>query len=105
MYKFRGIGREEEVAWKGFRVSGRWQKRGGRYPPGILEDFKWFETFERLGGRKLRKILGISRVIDTTLDIFKSFDSSEFLELNANPANPSSLWMSNIFFSVFKEFA
>lgn len=60
---------------------------------------------ERLEGQKFRKILGISWVIDTTLDIFKSFDTpSSWARKNVSPANPSILWKSNVFFSVFKEF-
>lgn len=44
----------------------------------IREDFKWFERWPKgVEGQKLRKILGISWVIDTTLDIFKSFDTPQ----------------------------
>lgn len=54
----------------------------------IREDFKWFERWPKgVEGQKLRKILGISWVIDTTLDIFKSFDTPQESRKSFHPAS------------------
>lgn len=109
MYKFRGIGRAEEVAWKGFRVFWPVTKAGGRRDirPGswkISSDLKRSKGSRVGSWERSWESLGSSIQLSTSLSLSIA-RSSWTLERNANPANPSSLWMPNIFFSVFKEFA